>query len=77
MTICINNNSEDAPNKALKIGCNVWIGAHSFISCGLYITDNVTIAAGSIVLSNIEISSLVMGNPARIIQKNYDNSKLL
>ena len=40
---------------------------------------NATIAAGSVLSSGslIKNACLVMGNPARVIRKNYDNSMLL
>lgn len=75
--ICVNKNQENVTNKILVIGDNVWIGAHSRIDCGLDISNGVTVAAGSRVINDIEASSLVAGDPARTIKKNYDNSKIL
>lgn len=72
--ICTNNTSL---NTSVNIGNNVWIGSHSSIDCGLDIADGSTISAGSIVTSDIETSSLVLGNPARVIRRNYDNSSIL
>ena len=55
------------------IGNNVSIGAHAVINEGVAIEDNVTIAAGSVVSSGslIKQGCLVMGDPARVIRKNY------
>ena len=75
--ICPDKSAGSSTQKTLQIGCNVWIGSHSIIDCDLQITDGVTIAAGSVVTNDIETPSMVMGNPARIVKANYDNSGLL
>ncbi len=63
----------------IRIGNNVWIGAHSKIREGVIMNDHATIAAGSIIEKNmfIKTGSLMMGNPARIIKLDFDNSSLL
>ncbi|MDH5572204.1 MAG: hypothetical protein OEY89_10590 [Gammaproteobacteria bacterium] len=59
------------------IGNNTWIGPHAVINSPVTISDGVTISSGSRVVSNIDSASLVMGDPARIIRKDFDNSLLL
>lgn len=59
-----------------KIGHHVWIGPHSKIIGNVIIENHVTIASGSVVTSDIRQSTLVMGNPARTVYKNYDNTYL-
>lgn len=56
----------------IRIGNNVWIGAHVIIKEGSTVEDNATIAAGSVVscVFLIRKRCLVMGNPARVIKKN-------
>jgi serine O-acetyltransferase len=44
---------------------------------GVKVESGATIAAGSIVLTDIGSKCLAVGNPARILNKNYDNSDLL
>lgn len=56
---------------------NVWIGAHSTIVKGVNIGSGASISAGSKVINDISSKTLVMGNPARIIIRNYDNSSLM
>ena len=58
------------------IGDNVWIGPHAIIKKGIKIGDGATIAAGSDVLADVERQCLALGNPARILNKNFDNSIL-
>jgi serine O-acetyltransferase len=73
--VCIgsfDNSSDGGP----KIGHHVWIGPHSKIIGNVIIEDHVTIASGSVVTSDIRQGTLVMGNPSRTVQKNYDNTYL-
>lgn len=56
-----------------KIGFDVWIGAGSFIRCGVEIGDGSIIGAGSIVTKNIPPFSIVAGNPAKIIRKRFSS----
>ena len=58
------------------IGDNVWIGPHAIIKKGIKIGDGATIAAGAVIRADVEKQCLALGNPARIVNKNYDNSIL-
>ena len=48
-----------------KIGSEVNIGGHAFIIPGRKVGDRATIAAGSIVFSNVKAGTVVLGNPAK------------
>ena len=48
-----------------KVGTEVNIGGHAFIVPGRKIGDRATIAAGSIVFTNVKSETTVLGNPAR------------
>jgi serine O-acetyltransferase len=61
----------------ILIGNNVWIGAHARINYGVFIGNGATISCGSVINSNVKDHNLVMGDPSRVIFKNYDNSSLL
>jgi len=50
------------------IGSCVLIGGHSFITPGKKIGDGATVAAGSIVFSNVKAGTTVLGNPAKRIK---------
>ncbi|MBM7343812.1 serine O-acetyltransferase [Pantoea coffeiphila] len=52
-----------------KIGDNVTIFANSVIAGGVCIGSNVTIGASTVVLKDVPDNCIVVGNPARIIQK--------
>jgi serine acetyltransferase len=59
------------------IGDNVWIGTGSVVTGGITIGNRVTISAGSIISRNVPDGCLMGGNPARVIMKEYDNSRFI
>lgn len=52
----------------VKIGSNVFIGAHSIVMPGVTIGDNVIIGAGSVVTHDIPSGAVAVGVPARTIE---------
>ena len=64
-------------NAVPHIGNNVWIGGHSTINNQAVIEDNVTVVVGSVVSATLPMGALVMGNPARVISKTFDQTSLL
>src|ERR1700761_5447621 len=52
-----------------RIGNNVDIGANVCIIGDVVIGDNVIIGAGAVVTKNIPADCVVVGNPARILEK--------
>ena len=53
----------------IKIGNNVWIGAHATILAGVTIGDNAVVAAGAVVTRDVPANCVVGGVPAKIIKK--------
>ncbi len=51
------------------IGNNVDIGANVCIIGGIAIGDNVIIGAGSVVVKDVPPDCVVVGNPARVLEK--------
>lgn len=60
-----------------RIGARVWIGAHSKIHGAITIGEGATLGAGARVTADVGARTLVMGDPARPISSNYDNTSLL
>jgi serine O-acetyltransferase len=59
------------------IGERVWIGAHTLILGAYRIGSNATVSAGAVVQRDIPEGALCMGNPARVVMRNYDNRSIL
>lgn len=53
---------------SVKIGKNVWIGAHATVLPGVTIGDGAIIAAGAVVTKDVPENTVVGGVPAKIIK---------
>lgn len=51
----------------IKVGSNVYIGNNTLILPGVTIGDDVVIAAGSVVTKSVPSSTIIGGNPAKVI----------
>lgn len=66
----LEKNDRSHIDRPVYIGNNVWICAGAIICPGVTICDNVIVSAGSVVISDItETNVLVAGNPARIVKR--------
>lgn len=54
------------------IGNHVWIGQGAMIMKGVTIGDGAIIGAGAWVATNVKPNALLMGDPARAVQKNVE-----
>ena len=52
----------------VKIGWNVWIGAHATILAGVTVGDGAVVAAGAVVTKDVPANAVVGGVPAKIIK---------
>ena len=59
------------------IGEGVWIGAHTRICAAVVVEDGATIGAGAVVVQDIPHHCVVLGNPGRIAQREFDNGAFL
>lgn len=59
----------------IRIGNNVWIGAHTCVLPGVTIGDNCVIGAGSVVNKDIPANSLAAGNPCKVIRSITEEDK--
>jgi putative colanic acid biosynthesis acetyltransferase WcaB len=68
-TIGHKKNVDGTFSRCPRIGNNVDIGANVVIIGDIEIGDNVIIGAGTVVTKSIPANSVVVGNPARILDK--------
>jgi serine O-acetyltransferase len=59
-----------------QLGDRVWVGAHAVVIGNYRVGSGSTISAGTVVQRDIPESSLCMGNPARVVFRDYDNSEI-
>lgn len=59
---------KNGPYGKVKIGNNVYIGAHSVIMPGVTIGNNVIVGVNSVVTHDIPSNCIVAGSPARKIR---------
>ena len=53
----------------IHIGKNVWIDANAVICAGVTIGDNAVVAAGAVVVRDVEANTVVGGVPAKVIKR--------
>ena len=69
--------AEDMPLKGdTVIGNDVWIGQNAVILPGVHIGDGAIIGANSVVGSDVEPYTIVVGDPARVLRKRFDDEMI-
>lgn len=58
------------------VGNDVWIGQNAVILPGVHIDDGCIIGANSVVGSDIPPYSVVVGNPAKVLRKRFDDEMI-
>jgi len=59
------------------ISDRVWIGGHAHVLGPVSIGEGVTIGSGALVEQDVPARALIIGRPARITSRDYDNSAIL
>lgn len=72
---CFNEVPFEEYNKTV-IGNDVWIGFNAFIKGGITIGNGAVIGAHAVVTKDVPAYSIVVGNPAKIIRKRFDDSTI-
>jgi acetyltransferase-like isoleucine patch superfamily enzyme len=60
-----------------KIGSDVWIGYGAIVMQGVRIGDGAIVAAGAVVVKDVEPYSIYGGNPAKKIRDRFDTEEEL
>lgn len=60
-----------------NIGRSVWIGPNCVIHGNIDIGDGSTIMPNTVLSKNVPERTVVMGNPARFVMRDFDNTALL
>ena len=55
---------------------DVWVGANAIILKGVTIGEGAVVAAGSIVIKNVQPYSIVAGSPAKIIKMRFTENEI-
>ena len=55
------------------IGNDVWIGQNAVILPGVHVGDGAIIGASSVVGSDVAPYTIVIGNPAKVLRKRFDD----
>jgi len=65
------------PSKGdVVIGNDVWIGTEAMIMSGVSIGDGAIIGARALVARDVEPYAVVVGNPARMVKKRFDDETI-
>jgi acetyltransferase-like isoleucine patch superfamily enzyme len=67
-TLGVHVGDQGVTSKGVRIGNNVWIGAHCTILDGSVLGDDVVVAAHSLVNRSIPAGAMVQGNPAEVFR---------
>ena len=57
--------------RPIRIGNDVWIGAHAYLKAGIRIGDGAVIGARAVVTKDVPPFAIVVGNPGRIIRHRF------
>lgn len=58
------------------IGNDVWIGQNAVILPGVHIGNGAIIGANSVVGSHVDDYTIVVGNPATVLRKRFDDEMI-
>lgn len=64
-------------NKRTVIGNDVWVGTRAIVLDGVHVGDGAVIAAGAVVVKDVQPYSIVGGVPAKEIKKRFDDDVII
>ncbi len=60
----------------IVVGNDVWIGFRATILGGVTVGDGAVIGAGAVVTSDVPPYAVVVGNPARVVRRRFDDETI-
>ena len=66
-------NDGQSTAKPIHIGGDVFIGARAIVLKGVSIGERAVIGAGAVVTRDVPAGTVAIGNPAKIVERSYDN----
>lgn len=67
--IPINKSLREDRNRGIRLGDNVWIGAHSVVLDGVAVGEGAAVAAGAVVAKEVPAWSIAAGVPAAVVKQ--------
>ena len=72
--LCAGTHDISLPDRPLKkppitVGDDAWVAADAFIGPNVHIGDHAIVGARSVVMKDVQASTIVVGNPAKEIRK--------
>lgn len=61
--------------RPIIIGPRAWIGARAFVGPGVNVGEGAVVGAASAVFQDVEVWTVVRGNPAQPLKKRINQSK--
>jgi serine acetyltransferase len=65
-----------ASTEGPEVGNGVWIGGHAKILGRVRVGDGATLAPGARVVKAVPARAFVVGDPARVVFRGYDNTQI-
>ena len=72
----IGPNHPDLTRGDIVVGSDVWIAGNSTVVSGVTIGDGAVVGAGAVVLGDVPPYTIVLGNPARVMQKRFSDAEI-
>lgn len=69
-------NAEVQPAQHLRIGNDVWVGAHAMVLGDVEIGDGAVIGAGAVVVRDVPPYSVAVGAPARVVRQRFSDEDI-
>lgn len=73
---CVRDRDYHAGDSRIEIGDDVWIGFRATVLSGVRIGEGAVVAAGALVIRDVEPFSIVAGVPAKVVGSRFSPSEI-